>query len=137
MFSERGIGEFKRTLELADPPPMVMFETRDAVAYPYRAAEIVPVGGTTAEGHIRDVTPTASGELTRAVGATIQTADGTTFAQVADDEIKLQVGNKVLSITDSGFAFTGGSVTHNGTTIDDTHTHGGVAAGPSSTGVPN
>ena len=59
-FSERGIGEFKRTLELADPPPMVMFETRDAVAYPYRAEEIVPVEGTTA-GDIRDVTRRPAG----------------------------------------------------------------------------
>ncbi|MBT9383327.1 phage baseplate assembly protein V [Pseudooceanicola sp. CBS1P-1] len=30
----------------------------------------------------------------------------------------------------------GGSLTHNGTNVGDTHTHGGITAGPSSTGTP-
>jgi len=34
-------------------------------------------------------------------------------------------------------AVVGGSVTHNGTDIGNTHTHGGVASGPSKTGTPS
>ena len=92
LFSERGIGEFKRTLELADPPAMVMFETRDAVAYPYRAAEIEPVGGTTG-GDIRDVTPTASGPVTSVVGATMQAADGDPYIHMEPGQIIFRVGD--------------------------------------------
>ena len=49
MFSERGIAEFKRTLDMATPPALVMFEMRDAVALPWRTAAITPVDGATVQ----------------------------------------------------------------------------------------
>ena len=135
-FSERGLDLWKQDWSLADPPPFTMFEMRDAAAHPIGAQEIVPVEGTS-EGSLSEVTPTGSGARTRVDGATLQSVDGSVFVRVADDEIKLQIGSIALEITASGFAFTGGTITHDGTVIDSTHTHGGVSPGGASTGVPD
>ncbi len=51
--------------------------------------------------------------------------------------LTVAVGGVTLSITGAGIAVTGGQVTHDGTDIGDTHTHGGVVAGGDSTDVPN
>ncbi len=50
---------------------------------------------------------------------------------------RLAVGGVSVEISPGGVAITGGSVTHNGTTIDDTHTHGGIVPGGASTAVPD
>ena len=135
-FSERGLDIWKQSWALADPPPFVMFEMRDAVAHPIGESEITAVEGIT-EGSRSEVTPQASGPRTRLEGATLQSVDGNVFVRVADDEIKLQIGSIALSITSAGFAFTGGTVTHEGKDIGATHTHGGVSTGGASTGVPD
>lgn len=54
-----------------------------------------------------------------------------------DEYVLASVGAASVSITAAGFAIEGGRVTHNGTDIGDTHTHGRVAAGPANTGTPN
>ena len=105
MFSERGLAEFKRTIELADPPPMVMFESRDAVAQPYRAAEIVPAEGVTG-GDIRDVTPTGSGEITSVEGATLQSTDGAVYISVHDDRVRVRKGAQDVTVQNSGLSAT-------------------------------
>jgi len=50
---------------------------------------------------------------------------------------RLAVGGVSVEISPGGVAVTGGSITHNGTTIDDTHTHGGIVPGGASTDVPD
>lgn len=47
------------------------------------------------------------------------------------------VGGVSLTVSGEGLAVVGGGITHNGTDIGDTHTHGGVMSGPSSTDKPN
>lgn len=50
----------------------------------------------------------------------------------------LQVNGGADGVTMSGpFALTGASMTHNGKNVGSTHTHIGVTAGPSTTGVPS
>lgn len=55
-------------------------------------------------------------------------------------KIELTVGGTVLNISAAGVAITGGTVTHNGTDIGDTHTHIGSPTAPlgprSNTGAP-
>lgn len=46
------------------------------------------------------------------------------------------VGGVEFAFTASGFAQTGGTQTHNGTNVGDTHIHGGVQPGGSTTSVP-
>lgn len=53
------------------------------------------------------------------------------------DAIELKMGGVTLEVSGGGVAITGGSVTHNGTNIGDTHTHGGVSSGGSNTAGPN
>lgn len=50
--------------------------------------------------------------------------------------VTLSIGSVVVEITSAGLAITGGTVTHNGNNIGDTHVHGGIAIGPSETKVP-
>jgi phage baseplate assembly protein gpV len=52
------------------------------------------------------------------------------------DRLKFTVGGVSLEVTGDGVAITGGSVTHDGTTIDKTHTHSGIMSGPERTGNP-
>lgn len=110
MFSERGISEFKRTLALADPPPMVMFQARDAVALPWRTAAITPVDG-----------------------ATIQTADGSVYVAVEAARVTAKAPNVVLDgdvqITGS-LAVDGSGLTHGSTNVGRTHVHTAVTPGP-------
>lgn len=49
----------------------------------------------------------------------------------------LKVGGVMVTVTAAGFAVDGGQITHNGTDIGDTHTHGGVLVGSADTGTPN
>ena len=85
MFSERGIAEFKRSLELADPPPMVMFQARDAVALPWRAVAITPA---------------------ETEGAVIQSGDGAVYVSVRDDRIRVHKGAQDVTVDDSGLSAT-------------------------------
>ena len=103
MFSERGLGEFKRTLTIADPPPLVMFATRDAVAYPYRAAPIAPVEGVTG-GALRAITPSGAGPVSSVVGATLQSADGAVYISVRDDRVRVRKGAQDVTVQDSGMS---------------------------------
>ena len=51
--------------------------------------------------------------------------------------ILLSVGPYSLTLTAAGAANAGGSLSHNGKDIGDTHTHGGVTSGPADTETPN
>lgn len=46
------------------------------------------------------------------------------------------VGGTTLTQSGDGFAFTGGTITHNGKNIGDTHIHGGVEEGGGFTAAP-
>lgn len=60
---------------------------------------------------------------------------GTTI-EIEDGKISSTVGGTKLTQTDSGFAFEGGTITHDGKPIDKTHRHEDVTPGPDLTGVP-
>lgn len=51
-------------------------------------------------------------------------------------KIEHVVGGVSLTHTAAGIAITGGTITHNGKNIGDTHVHGNVMSGPANTGVP-
>lgn len=51
-------------------------------------------------------------------------------------QIVVQVGGCTLTITSSGFAFAGGTITHNGHDIGATHEHTNVTTGSALTGPP-
>ena len=106
MFSERGMAQFKQTLTLADPPPMVMFATCDAVALPWRAAPVQPVEGAVA-GDLSGITPTSAGSRVAMPGLTLQSADGSAYVSIRGDSVVIG----------------GASVTHNGVNIGSDHTH--------------
>lgn len=55
---------------------------------------------------------------------------------VADGKITQEVGGCKFEISAAGFAFTGGSVKHDGKSIDKSHVHTNVEPGPGNTGVP-
>jgi phage baseplate assembly protein gpV len=48
----------------------------------------------------------------------------------------ITVGGVALTISGSGVAVTGGTITHDGTVIDKTHLHTGVVHGGDLTGAP-
>lgn len=54
----------------------------------------------------------------------------------ATGSIVLKVGGCTLTISGAGFAFAGGTVTHNGKNIGDTHEHTGVVPGAAQSGPP-
>ncbi|WP_068305293.1 phage baseplate assembly protein V [Pararhodobacter sp. CCB-MM2] len=51
--------------------------------------------------------------------------------------IALTVGGVTATLSAAGLALTGGSITHNGKDIGDTHTHGGISPGGANTAPPN
>lgn len=71
-----------------------------------------------------------------AENAVLQNLDGSVKLSLAATKLTLKVGGVSLEVSSSGVAITGGTVTHNGKNIGDTHAHSGVTAGPSNTGVP-
>ena len=137
MFSERGIGRFKESLELADPPPMVMFASCDAVALPWRTAEIVPVEGHAA-GSIHEVTPTAEGDLTAVEGAILQSVSGETHIHARGETVRVKAVEVAIEgeVTITGNLEISGGVTNAGTNIGRFHRHGGVQTGPGQSGFP-
>ena len=52
------------------------------------------------------------------------------------DAIELKMGGVTLAVSSGGVSITGGTVTHNGTNIGDSHVHSGVSVGPDPTGGP-
>ena len=135
MFSERGITEFKNSLELADPPAMVMFATCDAVVMPWRAAEIAPAEGHIGiAGEISEVTPTSEGEITSAEGATIQSDNGAIFVSVRGDYVKVKAPIIEIdgNVTVSGDLSVVGGMTNDGTNVGRFHRHQetGTTTGP-------
>ncbi|QDP66989.1 MAG: putative spike protein [Prokaryotic dsDNA virus sp.] len=52
------------------------------------------------------------------------------------DGIVLKMGGVTFTVSSDGVTIEGGTITHNGTDIGDTHIHSGVVAGPSNTGTP-
>ncbi|MFT0891000.1 phage baseplate assembly protein V [Pseudochelatococcus sp. G4_1912] len=77
------------------------------------------------------------------VGSTrIAVSDGgaTASITVGSSTLTITDGNMMLEATEitlkGAVKIEGASVTHNGTNIGDTHIHGGVMAGPATTGVP-
>lgn len=93
-------------------------------------------------------------------GMEVRSRDGNTSFHVENDKITLTIagvevatyeaaminfkvpviysvaGVPVSNISGAGTAFTGGTLTHNGKNIGDTHAHSGVQSGPSNTGAP-
>ena len=132
MFSERGIWHFKRALQLSDPPPMVMFDPRDAVALPWQSAPI-SAAESNHGGDISEVTPTSEGPLTFATGATIQAVGGESFIQVRGGEVKILAGNITLA---GNVSIVDGGITNMGTNIGKFHRHDGVQTGPGQSGPP-
>lgn len=61
---------------------------------------------------------------------------GDVTIRVKTNAVEFEVSGVSLRIDGTGAYHVGGSVKHNGTTIDDTHTHGGVTAGGSRTDDP-
>lgn len=72
-----------------------------------------------------------------------ESQDVTTLAQIGDatltigaDSFTVTVGGSSTTFSGAGVAVEGGSITCNGTVVDDTHTHDGVTPGAGVTGVP-
>lgn len=66
----------------------------------------------------------------------IGSVSGSTFLSFDDDGFYFSVGGTTWSLTAAGFAQTGGTVTHNGKSIGDTHKHSGVVPGGGISGNP-
>lgn len=62
--------------------------------------------------------------------------DGGAFMSFDGSGFYFNVGGTEWSLTAAGFAQTGGTQTHNGVNVGDTHVHGGVQSGGSNTGTP-
>lgn len=61
---------------------------------------------------------------------------GSSYLSFDEDGLYFTAPGVTVTITGAGLAITGGTVTHNGTNIGDTHVHGGVEPGGSNTAVP-
>ncbi len=76
--------------------------------------------------------------------ANVPSSISTTAAELRTDDggtvIRLQPGAVVIQAAEihlqGNVQISGGSLTHNGTSVGATHTHGGVASGGSNTGTP-
>lgn len=62
--------------------------------------------------------------------------DGGSYLAFDGSGFYFNIGGTEFTLTEAGFAQTGGRVTHNGTNIGDTHIHKGVTPGDGVTGVP-
>jgi hypothetical protein len=62
--------------------------------------------------------------------------DGGSFLAFDGDGFYFNVGGTEFTLTAAGFAQTGGTVSHNGKDIGDTHIHDGVTPGGGNTGEP-
>ena len=84
--------------------------------------------------------PTDVGEgdsmVYNANGASVHLKGNTLYAE-APSSIELKVGGCTLTISGSGFKFSGGTITHDGVSIDKTHVHQSVTQGPDLSGAPN
>ena len=69
-------------------------------------------------------------------GAASQFTFGALSVTATTDGLTVRIGDVTLDISGAGLAVSGGRVTHNGTDIGDTHTHGGIRPGPANTGPP-
>ena len=111
LFSQRGIDGFKLDYGRHDPERDVICSVKDAVAIPCFGA--------------REPTLPAAA----AGGIVLSAEDGSSYLSVGPAGVEIQTPGPV-SINASG-------VTHNGTNIGRTHTHGGVFPGGSNTGGPS
>lgn len=125
--------------ESADLPFMAMRAGAARIWAPPSVGEQVWVlaeSGDTAQGVIlgaafQNDIPAPSG-----AGKAVEVHLGTSSLVIAPDSISLTVGGVSVVVSGSGLAVTGGSVTHNGISIGDDHSHSGVQSGPSDTGAP-
>jgi len=62
--------------------------------------------------------------------------EGVDIVIEASSSLTLKVGAVTVTITGGGVAISGGTVTHDGRSIDKTHKHTGVTPGGALTGVP-
>ncbi len=79
--------------------------------------------------HVTTVSLNAAGTLNASVGASTISMD--------TGRILLSSNGCTLEVSAAGVIVNGVALTHNGKNVGDTHTHGGVMAGPASTSVPN
>ncbi|MBY5709707.1 phage baseplate assembly protein [Rhizobium leguminosarum] len=68
-------------------------------------------------------------------GTAIYDSSGNIISLVGTS-IRVKSGGVLMVISPDGVAITGGTVTHNGKDIGDTHRHGDVVSGSDDTGVP-
>lgn len=111
LFSQRGIDEFKASYARAKPERAVIFNIKDAVAYP-------------AFGSLSPSLPSSASN-----SLVLSREDGSEFISLGAGGVTIQTAGE-LNISAS-------AVRHGGTNIGNTHTHGGVFPGGSSTGGPS
>lgn len=116
MFMERDIARFKETLETGPPLSADIMEIQHAVAYPGFVPPNMSVAST---------------------GVVLQSNDGTTYVSVEGGTVDVTVDGGVTNIhMEAGtIDIVSNEVTIQGINFD-THTHGGVMPGGSSTGEP-
>lgn len=130
---------FGADTESAELPFMAMRAGSARVWAPPTAGEQVWVladSGDTAQGVILGAAFQNEIPAPSITGEAVEVHLGNSTVIVEPARILLRVGGVLLTISDSGLAVVGGSVTHNGTNIGDTHVHSGVEPGPSTTAGP-
>jgi hypothetical protein len=63
--------------------------------------------------------------------------NGSAFFSFDGDTLYFESGGVSMTMTSAGLSIVGGTITHNGKNIGDTHTHGGIVPGADNTLGPN
>lgn len=131
--ADRDISLFQQDLKDAPPNTTRMHSFQDGVFMP----DAMGAGDAPAGQGDRVVIGSISG------GAYMSFDDdgfywkvGACEANLTENGLTLNVGGLSFSFTNGGFAQTGGSQTHNGTNVGDSHVHSGVMRGPQKTNGP-
>lgn len=111
LFSQRGMDAFKLAYGRSCPDREVICDMKDAVAIP-------------GFGSLSPSLPASAAD-----SLMLSTEDGGSYVSIGRSGITLSTSGAV-SINSSG-------LTHNGTNVGDSHTHGGVLPGGASTGGPS
>lgn len=92
--------------------------------------------GDTAQGLIVASLASGGSPAPSGDGGAFVVAIGDTQIEITGSGITLTAGGVSLAVTGAGVSVSGGAIDHNGTNIGDTHVHGGVAIGGSTTDGP-
>lgn len=63
-------------------------------------------------------------------------SEGNASIAMKAGEVRIKVGGSTFTVADGEITITGGTVKHDGKSIDKTHVHGGIVAGGDNTDVP-